>query len=185
MKVLLTSCGLETIGIRTKYLELLDRDMSIVKALFIPTAAIDADAISVLPMCMNDLLNCNILKENITVYDLHKPMSASEIEQYDIVYICGGNTEYLLNRINEVKFQQSLLPYINNDGVVVGVSAGSVIFANNLKNNLGLVKQDLDVHCNEAECEKLGCLNSERNERIKLGNLQALVIESYNRYIIG
>ena len=33
------------------------------KALFIPTAAIDAEAIEVLPKCMNDLLKCGILKE--------------------------------------------------------------------------------------------------------------------------
>lgn len=31
------------------------KDMDLVKALFIPTAAIDADAIEVLPKCMNDL----------------------------------------------------------------------------------------------------------------------------------
>ncbi len=34
--------------------------MSEVKALFIPTAAIDAGAIEVLPKCMIDLLKCGI-----------------------------------------------------------------------------------------------------------------------------
>jgi peptidase E len=185
MRVLLTSCGLETEEIKEKFLELLKKDMSSVKALFIPTAAIDADAISVLPKCMNDLLKCDIKKENITVYDLYKPMTADEVKQYDVVYICGGNTEYLLNRINEQNFSIALMKYINDNGIVIGVSAGSLIFANNLKDNLNLLKQDLDVHCSENDCEKTGCFDFERKEKIKLGNLQAIVFENNKKYIIG
>ena len=102
MKVLLTSCGLETENIKNKFIDMLDTDPAEAKAMFIPTAAVDADAIGVLPKCMNDLLKCGIRKENITVYDLHKLMTAEELKRYDIIYICGGNTEYLLERINEI-----------------------------------------------------------------------------------
>lgn len=60
MRVLLTSAGLETEEIKEQFMEMLEKDMSEVKALFIPTAAIDAGAIKVLPKCMNDLLKCGI-----------------------------------------------------------------------------------------------------------------------------
>ena len=52
MRVLLTSAGLETEEIKECFENMAGKDMSLVKALFIPTAAIDADAIEVLPKCI-------------------------------------------------------------------------------------------------------------------------------------
>lgn len=90
MRVLLTSAGLETEEIKDFFVKLTDKDMSLVRALFIPVAAIDEDAVAVLPKCMNDLLKCGILNENITVYDLHRGMEIGELMGYDVVYLCGG-----------------------------------------------------------------------------------------------
>lgn len=50
MRVLLTSAGLETEEIQAFLMKLMNMDMTLVKVLFIPTAAIDADAIAVLPI---------------------------------------------------------------------------------------------------------------------------------------
>ena len=44
MRLMLTSCGLETEKIKGYFLEMLGKDPCHAKALFIPTAAIDADA---------------------------------------------------------------------------------------------------------------------------------------------
>ena len=154
MRVLLTSAGLETEEIKDFFVKLTDKDMSLVRALFIPVAAIDEDAVAVLPKCMNDLLKCGILNENITVYDLHRGMEIGELMGYDVVYLCGGQTRYLLQRINETGFDHSLKEYIRRDGVVLGVSAGSIIFANNIPGNLGLIDTKLDVHCAEGEREE-------------------------------
>lgn len=52
MGVLLTSAGLETEEIKEAFVDMADKEMSLVKALFIPTAAIDAGAIEVLPKCI-------------------------------------------------------------------------------------------------------------------------------------
>lgn len=51
----------------------------------------------------------------------------------------GGRTSYLLERINDTGFCDTMLSYIRDNGFVIGVSAGSLIFANNLMNNLGLL----------------------------------------------
>ncbi|MDE6762381.1 MAG: Type 1 glutamine amidotransferase-like domain-containing protein [Oscillospiraceae bacterium] len=185
MKVLLTSCGLETDNIRNKFIDMLNMNPSEVRAMFIPTAAVDADAICVLPKCMNDLLKCGIKKESITVYDLHKPMTAEETKRYDIIYICGGNTEYLLERINESDFGTCIKAFINDNRSVVGVSAGSIIFADNLKNSLGLLNRRLDVHCDDDQCEPAGSINMTGSSPIRLGNHQGLVFESESSvYII-
>jgi peptidase E len=147
---MLTFCGLETEALKEHFLRWLDKAPAEARVLFIPTAAIDADAIAVLPACINDLLKCGIPKENIRVFDLHRNMSGDELQQFDAVYLCGGRTAYLLERINDSGFREALLTYIANDGLVLGVSAGSVIFADNLPNNLGLVDAKLNVHCKSS-----------------------------------
>ena len=177
MRVLLTSAGLETEEIKACFVDMAGKDMSFVKALFIPTAAIDADAIGVLPKCMNDLLQCGISKRNIDVYDLHAGMEFEKLKQYDVVYLCGGNTQYLLERINATRFHESLMAYINDNGLVIGVSAGSLIFSNHLENNLGLIDTKLDVHCITGE--KRGKVTYPLKENVKLTNKCALVIRDF------
>lgn len=174
MRVLLTSAGLETEEIKAYFMDMVGKEMSLVKALFIPTAAIDADAIEVLPKCMNDLLKCGIPDKNIVVYDLHTGMEIEELLQYDVVYLCGGNTHYLLERINATGFHKSLMAYINRNGLVIGVSAGSLIFSNNISNNLGLIDTKLDVHCITGE--RKGRLAYPLKDNVRLTNQCALVI---------
>lgn len=174
MRVLLTSAGLETEAIQEYFTKMVQKDMASVKALFIPVAAVNPDAVAVLPKCMNDLLKCGIPNDNITVYDLHCGMDSDELQQYDIVYICGGETRYLLRRINETGFGKSLLEYIHADGVVLGVSAGSLIFANNIPDNLGLIDAKLDVHCTDGDLP--GKVSCPPKDNIRLTNTCALAI---------
>ena len=61
MKVLLTSAGSENKRIEETFLALTGKKPEDIKAVFIPAAAIDADAIEVLPKCLHDLLDCGIL----------------------------------------------------------------------------------------------------------------------------
>lgn len=175
MNVLLTSCGFETKIIEQEFLKMLHKAPSQIKAIFIPTAAISPDAIEVLPKCLNDLLKCGIVRENIFVYDLHDTLDVSQV--YDVIYLCGGDPTYLLRRIREQGFDEKLKSFIECGGVVVGVSAGSMIFADDMPNNLGLLKCALDVHCSKDACEKAGKYSLNRTERIRLGNEQAIVFE--------
>ena len=177
MHVLLTSCGLETNVIEQAFQKMLNKEPTQIKAMFIPTAAISPDAIEVLPKCLNDLLKCGIMRENIFVYDLHGDVDTDISETYDVIYLCGGDPYYLLNRVREQGFDKKLELFIEHGGVVVGVSAGSMIFADDMANNLGLLKCALDVHCSKDICEKAGRYSLSRTERIRLGNEQAIVFE--------
>ncbi len=176
MRVMLTSCGLETERIKDHFLRMLGKEPAETKALFIPTAAIDADAIEVLPKCMNDLLKCGIPKENIRVFDLHRNMPVDELKTYDVVYLTGGRTSYLLERINDTGFRDTLLAYIRNNGFVIGVSAGSIVFANNLPGNLELLDTKLDVHCEASSYT--GSVSFPLAENMKLSNTAAILIRS-------
>ena len=176
MRVMLTSCGLETEKIKNHFLEMLGKDPADALALFIPTAAIDADAVAVLPKCMEDLLKCGIPKENIKVFDLHESIPEDELKAFDVIYFCGGRTSYLLNRINATGFRDSLLSYIRDNGLVIGVSAGSIIFAGNLPDNLGLLDTKLDVHCDKSSFS--GKVSFPPDENIRLSNNAAMLIRN-------
>ncbi|MCH5200022.1 MAG: Type 1 glutamine amidotransferase-like domain-containing protein [Oscillospiraceae bacterium] len=184
MNVLLTSCGLETKAIEQTFLKMLNKAPSQAKAMFVPTAAISPDAIEVLPKCLNDLLKCGIARENIFVCDLHDALNVSISDEYDVIYLCGGDPTYLLRRIREHGFDKELESFINHGGVVVGVSAGSMIFADDMPNNLGLLKCALDVHCSRDTCDKAGQYSLNRTDRIRLGNEQAIVFEKEHFSII-
>ena len=69
------------------------------------------------------------------------------------------------------------MEYINDNGFVIGVSAGSLIFSNNLNDNLGLIDTKLDVHC--AKGEKRGKLAYPLKDNVRLTNTCALVIRDF------
>ncbi|MBL4933219.1 Type 1 glutamine amidotransferase-like domain-containing protein [Clostridium paridis] len=173
-KIILTSAGFENKKIQDKFLELINKPSNEIMVLFIPTAAINADAIAMLPKCMNDLLDAKIPKENVHVYDLHKEMALEKLMEYDAIYFCGGSTSYLLDRINEIKFNVVLKEYVQKGGVFVGVSAGSMIAVQNRPNNLGFINCLLSVHCEEGS--KLGKIDTSNCPKIKLTNNQAILL---------
>lgn len=146
-KILLTSTGFENDNIKSKFLELLNCDVTKAKVLFIITAANDPDAVRILSKCLDDLTNCDIPDENIAIYDMHRLLTRDEINQYDAIYVCGGSTKYLVDRISELNFKSIINNYIENGGIYIGVSAGSVAASGNYQNGLCLIKNNLDVHC--------------------------------------
>ena len=174
-KILLTSAGFENKAIEKIFLELVRRKPEEIKALFIPTAAVFPDAIAVLPKCMDDLLNAGVLPKNITVFDLHCGMSYEELSKYDTVYFCGGDPQYLLNRINDTNFNITLEQFADNGGVYVGVSAGSIVTAQDLPDNLGYINCTLSVHVSEGS--KSGMIDTSSCPHIKLTNGQAILID--------
>lgn len=74
-------------------------------------------------------------------------------------------------------FNTTLMDYIQSNGLVIGVSAGSLIFSNNLSGNLGLINTKLDVHC--AEGEKRGKVAYPLKDNVRLTNTCALVIREF------
>ena len=173
MKILLTSAGFETKAIRDAFLGFIGKEPNKIKALFIPTAAIFPAAIAVLPKCMDDLLNIGIPAKNIKVFDLHRSMTVGELSEFDAVYFTGGSPQYLLDRINDTGFNMSLSDYVNNGGVYIGVSAGSIVAAGNLPNNLGYLKASLRVHLETGTAP--GVFDNDAVTQIDLTNNAVLI----------
>lgn len=180
--IILTSTGFTNKNIEEKFLSLVNVPNDKVKVIFIPTAAITEDAKVWIPICKNDLLDAGILEDNIVTYDLDRIMSCDEICNFNAIYVCGGTTEHLLNKMSEAKFHIPLKKFLDNGGVYVGVSAGSVALAKNLPSNLGYINCTLNVHSEEGtEC---GYLNTSDCPIIKLTDNQAIIIIDNNITII-
>ena len=170
-KISLTSTGFENKNIENKFIGLLDKSVEEAKVLFIITAAIDIEAVMILSKCADDLLNCGVLKENITVYNMHDKID--NINEYDAIYVCGGSTRYLLKRMNKINFKYTLYNFIENGGIYIGVSAGTVAVSGTYENGIRLISNKIDVHC-EYGNENGKIIN---NDDINLTDSQAIYID--------
>lgn len=146
VQALLTSAGLENPRILQALSHMLPQPARQIRALFLPTAAIDEDARAVPPKCWKDLLDLGVPEAHITVCDLDRPLSAADLAGYGLIYVCGGSTEHLAARMRAQGFAQALPAFFAESGVYVGVSAGSLVAAGNCPGGLGLVAATLRVH---------------------------------------
>jgi len=181
-RIILTANGFDNKNIGKLFLNFANKKAEDIKAVFVPTAANNASAIEVLPGCMHDLLDLGIPDKNIYVYDLHYKMEYNELSQYDAIYFCGGSSQYLLQRINETGFNTSLKQFVENGGIYIGVSAGSIVAANNLPENLGYINCKLHVHGNEGI--GTGQFNPNDHSEIRLPDNKAIIITGNNFEVI-
>ena len=186
MKLLLTSCGLETKEIEKVFLTMLSKETEQAKALFIPTAAIDEEAKAVLPKCLEDLTKVGFQKTNIETCDITYGLPQQSTESYDVVYITGGNTEFLMKAMVKSGFNKIIEEYIRNGGIVIGVSAGAMIFAKCVRKNLKYLHAYLEVHVEpKSKCIKQGKYSTRRIRKVKLGNEQAIIVNEKDFQVIG
>jgi dipeptidase E len=90
---------------------------------------------------------CRFVTDNISSYNLDYLLSYEEGKLYDAIYFCGGDTAHLLNSINAAGFNHVLNRLVSEGMFYLGVSAGSIVAADNLPGNLGYVNCKLSVHC--------------------------------------
>jgi len=173
--IMLTSNSFANKNIGELFIKMVNKDPSQIKLVFVPTAANIIEAIEFLHLTANAILELGISSDNIFIYDLHYKMEYDELIKYDAIHFCGGDPAYLLKRINETGFNEPLNEYVNNGGVYVGVSAGSIITANNLQNNLGYLNCELDVHGNEGI--DIGKFEQSQYSKIHLPDNRAIIIK--------
>ena len=127
-KLLLTSDGFINPKIGQEFLALVGKTPADIKVLFIPTASqTGGDFTSYLNVAKKELTDLGILKENITWFNTNNPTAIGQLNKYDAVYVCGGNTFYLLYQLQRTGLYKKLISFINSGRVYVGVSAGSVL----------------------------------------------------------
>jgi len=163
-RVLLTSSGFETPDgkvnhkIKDKFIELLGKPAGEARVLFIPTAAISEEARYYAGLCNQELIDVGITEENIVQHDIDGNMTEAEAMSFDVIYLTGGSTTHLLQRIKETGFDNIIKKMVHGNKVYVGVSAGSIIATPNIDQSdvlnpdtagLALINAYINVHCNE------------------------------------
>jgi dipeptidase E len=130
------------------------------KILYIPVAWPNDDFAS----CLNWFSNAMSAHKHVDIEMLTDLRKDTELNDYDAVYIGGGNTFKLLKRIKESGFDKKLLDYYNSGGTAYGGSAGALIWGRDieiakicadndanlvgLKNTSGFdVLRGLDIQC--------------------------------------
>ncbi len=128
MKLLLTSGGLTNQKIKHHFLKLVDKPIPKIKVIFIPTASSrTTEELEYVKQSKRELLDLGINPKNIITLHLDKPVSYLTIKDGDVMYVCGGNTFYLLDRIRKTSFDKTIKKFINDGKLYLGVSAGSII----------------------------------------------------------
>ena len=104
----------------TKFIiDLLDKDVSESKVLFVPLATDNKVYIS---RCYNALVKLGFNAENI------KTISPVMIDKdFDVVFVCGGNNAILKEKLINWNWWDKLKNLISNNSLYIGDSAGAVI----------------------------------------------------------
>ena len=127
MKLLLTSAGFENPEVGQEFLKLVGKSAEKIKIIYVPTAAWPEVDQSYVEFYKQELIRLGINKSNIKVLDVNRKIEYSEIEDFDVMFVGGGNTFYLLHQIKKFGFDKIIKKFIENGGVYTGISAGSYI----------------------------------------------------------
>lgn len=104
-----------------------------------------------------------------------------EVFNCDAIHLSGGNTFYFLNSIKKRKLIDLLKSYVNNHGILIGVSAGSIIMTKSIE--LAGFGENGDQ--NKVELQDLNSLGLVDFEFLPHWNGQSGSVEDLRKYSIA
>ena len=135
--IVLTSCGIRKESFKNRFYEIVSKEeLNNKKVLYITTASDgeDDDDKTWMEEEYKTILDLGINESNIIEYKIGNDIN---INDFDIIYMMGGNTFYLLNIIRNTGFDKIIKDFINNGKIYIGSSAGSEILGNSVDIALG------------------------------------------------
>lgn len=76
---------------------------------------------------LKSLQNQGYQVDRYTVTGQTKEDIEKKIDEYDVLYMCGGNTAYLLNKLRRTGAYEMIIEKVKNGKPYIGTSAGSII----------------------------------------------------------
>ena len=125
--IVLTSCGIRKESFKKRFYEIVSKEeLNNKKVLYITTASDgeDDDDKTWMDEEYKTILDLGINESNIIEYKIGNDIN---INDFDIIYMMGGNTFYLLNIIRNTGFDKIIKDFIDNGKIYIGSSAGSEI----------------------------------------------------------
>ena len=195
MKLLLTSAGLNNQHVIDAFISLLPKPPANCSVCMVEYSlnAVEQQYIDESEMELRDL---GI--KNIHVLHLQQEKIEDDLSVYDCIYVCGGNTYSILDRLRKTTLDQAIKHTINNNRTVyVGVSAGSILAGPDISiagwgsegdpNNVGLTDLtgfgfvDFSVfpHFKPKLASEVEAFQTKTNQRVvTLADEQAIVVEN-------
>jgi len=136
MRLFLTSNGFpaSSPNSREELLSLVKKPVGDIRVMFIPTASSLEKNRSFVLIDRQEIEEMGVLSGNIHDRELDQPITFEELSQYDVIFVDGGNTFHLLQKVRESGFDTAIKEYLEKDlGVYVGVSAGTVLAGPNIE----------------------------------------------------
>ena len=173
--IVLTSCGIRNEDFKEKFYKLISKDDLYNAKLLYITTAIDGELDDNRDWVDNEyktILDLGVNESNITEYKIGNDVN---IDDYDIIYMMGGNTIYLLDMVRRYNFIEVIKNFIAKGKIYIGSSAGSQIIGSTIElcsvyetNNvnmtdftaLGIIDKEVVPHANKKE-ELIKNLNKE------------------------
>jgi dipeptidase E len=122
MKLLLTSTGLANENIKKFFISQFDR-LDNKKACLI-TSGRNSEEQFYIDESIKELEELGI---GVTEFNIAKNDNIPNLEGFDIYYVCGGNTFYILDRMRKTHLDKILIDSVEKGEFFLGVSAGSII----------------------------------------------------------
>lgn len=122
--VFLTSNGFCTDSIKKVFLKHVKEQLSNPKAVIITTASLYKESNKYAVKAKNDLIEMGIEQVDFIDVEYENP---TKLQQYNIIYINGGNPFSLLYHIRKSKAESILKALAKQPVIFVGVSAGAVV----------------------------------------------------------
>lgn len=133
MKLILTS---DRIGksrkIRKEFVSLLDKPVEENNVLIVYTLRKKKD-IKYARLAIKDITNIGITRKKIILANISNKPSKNLLKEIDVIYVCGGNTFYILDRLRKTGFDNLIRKLVKKNKVYIGVSAGSILVGKSIK----------------------------------------------------
>jgi len=71
--------------------------------------------------------------------------ASKDLDNYSAIFIGGGNTYKLLKGIKDFGIYNKIVNYLNNNGIVIGCSAGAIIFGYDIDSCFAMDKNDVNL----------------------------------------
>ena len=172
--IVLTSCGFRDEEFKNRFYKIVSKnDLNNKKVLYI-TTAVDGEKDDNKDWVNEEyktILDLGINESNITEYKIGNDI---DINQYDIIYMMGGNTIYLLDMVRKYNFDEVIKDFINKGKIYIGSSAGSQILGSTI--NLNAIYEDNFV--NMTDFTALGIIDK---EVVPHANKKTKLLENVNK----
>jgi len=202
MKLFLTSAGLppET---TEEFLKLLSQKPEETKICFIATASHPEENKCYVKRDRERLWELGFKIIELDLKKENKNSLGDRLKDFDVLFVEGGNTFYLLKYIRESGFDEALKLFLKRGGIYLGVSAGTMVTGLNIESanwkyadknivnledltGLKLVPYVFSVHIDESNLDIVkNIANKVDYPVIALTDKQALLIDNGIKKIVG